>query len=99
MRVQIRIATNADSFVGIKIENDLPIVTFPYGINVDVLTNETNNELAKTKIINQHILKLTKTIHHANNYYKNQVKIKDGFKVIEGFPLYDFLWILNDYVD
>src|SRR5690554_5835361 len=88
----INIANNHDDFVGIKLEDGIPYVSFPYGF-------ELGNLEENPRELNKYILLLTKTISTTNSLIKKEEDIskKDSFS--EDFPLYDYIWIISDYID
>lgn len=90
MKLQINSAQNVDSFVGIKVNDGIPNITFPYGVDISNFNNP--------KTLNRNILLLIKAISYAKSIYKEKVKLKEGGKFVDGFPLFDFIWLLSDYI-
>ena len=83
-------AESSNDFVGIKFKDGIPTISFPYGydlLNYEKTSNERKN-----------ITKLLKLLSYSRSYIKNNNIIHEGGDFIKGYPLFDHLWLIQDYL-
>lgn len=83
--IKVFSSLTANDFVGLKITDAIEIY-LPHGLEID--------ESKKF----EDVKKMLQIIKKTKNYYQDNVEIIDSMKIKEDFPLFDYLWIILDYI-
>lgn len=92
MRPIINIADNYDSYVGVTIDNGTPYISFPYGFDLEIINNNPTQQ-------NFYVMALLNTIITTQNTMNQKDITKYGGHFFDDFPLYDYIWIIMDYIE
>lgn len=89
--MKIKIAGQFNDFVGLKIVNGSPEITFPYG--VDIYDYNINVYKRNVKIKN-----LLKSILFTKSHFKDKGMINDIGVIKDNFPFFEMMWLLNNFI-
>ena len=87
----VKFDSPSNQFVGIKIENNVPVISFPLGVRLSN-PNDYND-------LREYVLYLTKAISQVKSFNKEKKYVNEKNNVVENFPFFDYIWLLNDYIN